>query len=115
MKFFSKVAVFILLGALLAAPLTVQASIAERNGPDPPAGCHQETGQPPTPAPTNHQCCQSSHDFAIVPQRHIEQSSLLALSQVVLAPSPELKVSAGGLVRLAIAPGDPATAPPLRV
>ena len=115
MKFFSKAVVFVLLSAVLAAPLTALASIPERNGPEQPAGCHQETGRPAAPPPTSHQCCQSSHEFALVPQRCIEQPSLQAVSRVVPAPSPELEVSACDLVQLAIAPGDPPAAPPLRV
>ena len=115
MKFFIKAVVLVLLGAVLAAPLAAQASIAERNGPERPASCHQETGQPSVPTPTSHQCCQSSHDFALVPQRCVGQACLEAVSQVMLAPSPELKGSARDFVHLAIAPGDPPTAPPLRV
>ena len=107
--------VFVLLGAMLAAPMAAQALTVERNDPERPAGCHEETGQPPTPAPTSHQCCQSSHDFAIVQQRFIEQGGLGVVSPISFAQSPEQPAPPCDFLNPAIVPGDPPSALPLRI
>jgi len=116
MKFFSRAVVFVLFGAMLAAPLAAQRSIATQgNSQERLAGCHEDGGRPPAPSPTGHQCCQSSHDFAIVQQRFIEQPDLRVLSQIVFAQSLEQPAPLCDFLNPAIAPGDPPSALPLRV
>lgn len=109
----SKAIVFVLLSAVLAAPLGEQGLVASAGAHERPAGCHEDSGKPPAPGPTSHQCCQGGHDFAILqptPGPSLEVSALVQFSRTAV-----VLVVLSCLPKLAIVSGDPPIASPLRV
>ena len=115
MHLFSKAVAFLLLGAVIAAPLAAQAVRPSAGAQEPPAGCHEDSGKPSAPGPTSHQCCQGSHHPAI-----LQQSSLLPLPLQAAARgrcSKDMAVVAAfeSLPKLVIVSGDPPVVSPLRV
>jgi hypothetical protein len=113
MQLFSKAVVFVLLSAVLAAPLAGQALLASAGAQERPAGCHEDSRKPPAPGPTSHQCCQGGHDSAILlptPGPSLEVAALVQFPQGSFA----LAVLSS-LPNLATVSGDPPIASPLRV
>jgi hypothetical protein len=111
MQILSKTVVFVLLSAVLVAPVVVQARLASASVPERPAGCHEDGGKQPAPGPTSHQCCQGGHDFAVLlsaPGVSLEVSALIQFSQGAM----EL-AALNTLPNPAIVSGDPPS--PLRV
>jgi hypothetical protein len=109
MQIFSRAMLFVLLGAVIVAPLAARGFVTP-GGQDGPAGCHED-GKRPIPGPTSHQCCQGGHDFAILlatPGPSLEASALIQFSQVATTPT-----TLNTLPNPAIVSGDPPS--PLRV
>jgi hypothetical protein len=116
MRYFPfKSLLFLLMAALLAAPLAPQGLPTSATANDGPSGCHEDAPMVPAPAPSTHQCCQSGHDSAIL---LASSSSGLSLHVLTLIDLPQGAVPLAvlhTLPGLAIAYGDPPMLLPLRV
>jgi hypothetical protein len=115
MQFLSKAAVFLLLSAVIAAPLTAQGIYASVGAQERPAGCHEDSGNVPAPGPTSHSCCQGAHHPAILQQRSVSRPSLQASAPVKDWYHAVVSAALSMLVNLVIKCGDPPLASPLRV
>jgi hypothetical protein len=115
MQALSKTMVWLLLAAVIAAPLAAQGVRAQASSQEPPAGCHEDGGKVPEPGPASHSCCQGGHHPAILQQSSASRS-LLEIS-AVLGSSQNAAVVAelNPLPNLPIVSGDPPVLSALRV
>jgi hypothetical protein len=116
MRHFSfKALMVLLMSAVLATPLATPGLQISASSKDRPAGCHEHGPRVPAPVPISHQCCQNTHDAAMLmpsstPGPSQEVSALIQFSQGAVVP-----VAFDNLPNLAIVSGDPPNLSPLRV
>ena len=113
MQAFSRMLVFLLLAAVITAPLAAQELRPDDPSHERPAGCHEDAGKVPAPGPASHSCCQGGHDLAI-----LQQSSTLPSPLQLSAHFTLHSVAAaepGDFLNLVIVSGDPPILSPLRV
>jgi hypothetical protein len=115
MRIFSKAVVFVLLSAVIAAPLAAQGLVASAGAPERPAGCHEDSGKVPAPSPTGHQCCQGNHHPALLQQPSTSRPSLHLFSLVAFIQRSVVVVAPGSFPNSVIVSGDPPASSPLRV
>jgi len=117
MQAFSRMLVFLLLAAVITAPLAAQGLRSDGPPHERPAGCHEDAGNVPAPAPTSHNCCQGAHDVAILPQSFSSSLhlSFQALAQAEYALHTAEMAAFRSSSNLTIVFGDPPVPPPLRV
>src|SRR5579864_7494443 len=111
----SKTLLFMLLAAVIAAPLAAQRLPPGSPSQERPAGCHQDGGNVPSPEPANHSCCQVAHHPAILQQSSSSRPSLQSSALVDYFCHAVMPSALGKLPLLAIASGDPPLTSPLRV
>ena len=115
MQAFSKMLVFLLLAAVITAPLAAQGLRPDGPSHERPAGCHEDAGNVPAPGPTSHNCCQGGHDLAILQQSSTLPSPLQLAAQVDFMPHSVAAAEPGDFLNLVIVSGDPPILSPLRV
>jgi len=115
MQALSKIMVFLLLAAVITAPLAAQGLRPDGPSHERPAGCHEDAGDVPAPRPTSHSCCQAGHDFAILQQGSTLLSPLQLSPQVDFMPHSVAAAEPGDFLNLVIVSGDPPIPLPLRV
>src|SRR5579863_4062860 len=109
-----KALMFLLMAAVLTAPLAAQGWPTPGNSPGQPAGCHEDAPLVPAPAPSSHECCQSGHEAMLLPS----SAPRLELQVSGLIQSPRRAVALtefNRLPSLAIITGEPPALFPLRV
>jgi len=114
MQPFSKMLVLLLLGAVITAPLAAQGFRPDPASHERLAGCHEDAGNVPTPAPVSHSCCQVAHHPAI-----LQQSSLRWLLQgsapVVFSQYAAVVAAFNPFQNYLVVSGGPPVMSPLRV
>jgi hypothetical protein len=115
MRIFSKAVAFVLLSAVIVAPLTAQGLVASAGTQERSAGCHEDSGKVPAPAPNSHQCCQGSHHPAILQQPSAPRPSLEVLSLVAFVQHSVAVAASCSFANRVILSGDPPATSPLRV
>jgi hypothetical protein len=115
MQIFSKAVVFVLLSAVLAAPLAAQGFLLSAGAQEPPAGCHEDSGKPPAPGPCSHQCCLGSHHPAILQQSSSSRPPLQVSPLVDFRPQSVAVNMRSNSPNRVIVPGDPPATSPLRL
>jgi hypothetical protein len=115
MRIISKALVFLLLAAVVAAPLAAQGLRSNDPAHEPPAGCHEDSGSVPTPEPTSHSCCQAGHSPAILQQSSSLQPSLQGSTQVESSQDTAAAAAFSLFPSLVIVSGGPPLLSPLRV
>jgi len=115
MQALSKMLVFLLLAAVITAPLAAQGLRPDGPSHERPAGCHEDAGNVPAPRPTSHSCCQAGHDFAILQQSSTLPSALQLSPQVDFMPHSVAVAEPGDFLNLGIVSGEPPILSPLRV
>jgi hypothetical protein len=109
-----KTLVFLLLAAMITAPLAAQDLRPDVSSHQRPAGCHDD-GNIPVPGPTSHSCCQSGHDVAMLPQASCLDLSSQAAVPLMHSERTIVFVVLSGFSNLAIVSGDPPVTSPLRI
>ena len=115
MQAFSKMLLFLLLAAVITAPLAAQGLRPDDPSHERPAGCHEDAGKVPAPGPASHRCCQGGHDLAILQQSSTLSSPLQLSAQVDFMPHSVAAAEPGDFLNLVIVSGDPPILSPLRV
>jgi len=112
---FSKTLVLLLLAAVITAPLAAQGLRPDRPSQERPAGCHEDDGSMPSPAPVTHNCCMAAHHPAILQQSSTVRASLHGSARVDSVPRSVAVARPHTVPNLLIALGDPPNLSPLRV
>jgi hypothetical protein len=107
--------VFLLLAAVITAPLPAQGFPPLGAAHERPAGCHDDGGSDPAPGPASHNCCQVGHHFAIVPQSSASRSALHGSLRVESLERAIVVARLNSFPNLLTASGDPPITSPLRV
>jgi len=107
-----KTLVFLLLAAMITAPLAAQDLRPDVSSHQRPAGCHDD-GNIPVPGPTSHSCCHGGHDFAILPQSFCLPSQ--ATASLMYSEATIVVAALNDFSNLAIVSGDPPVTSPLRL
>src|SRR5271170_3021776 len=88
-----KTLVCLLLIAVITAPLGALGQRPDAPAREQAAGCHEDGGSVPAPAPTSHNCCQNGHHPAILqrssgsrPSLHISAQVESSVSAIIVAP-----------------------------
>jgi len=115
MQLFSKAVAFLLLSAVIVAPLAAQGLYAGVSAQERPAGCHEDSGTGPVPAPASHSCCQVAHHPAILQQSSTFWTSLHGSARVDSTPHSVAVARPHTFPNLLIVLGDPPMLSPLRV
>ncbi len=115
MQAFSRILVFLLLAAVITAPLAAQGLRPDDRYHERPAGCHEDAGNVPVPRPASHSCCHVGHDFAILQQSSTLPLPLQLSSPVDVMPHSVAAAEPGDFLNLVIVSGDPPVPSPLRV
>jgi hypothetical protein len=115
MRVISRALVFLLLAAVVAAPLAAQGLRSDRPAHEPPAGCHEDSGRVPAPGPTSHSCCQAGHSPAILQQSSSLQPSLQVSAQVESSQDAAAETAFNLFPSSMIVTGGPPLLSPLRV
>jgi hypothetical protein len=106
----------LLLAAVIAAPLALQGLLLDRAAARQlPAGCHEDGGSIPAPAPASHSCCQVGHHPAILQQSSVSRPSFQISAQVESSPDAAVSAVSHSSLSLVIESGGPPTMSPLRV
>jgi hypothetical protein len=115
MQNISKTLWFVLLAAVITAPLAGLDFHAQAASHEPPAGCHDDGGgNLPASGTTGHVCCQGAHHPAVLQS----SSPQVSLQLITYLDSSAYSMAAAWPVRsdsLLIVPGDPPITSPLRV
>jgi hypothetical protein len=115
MQTFSRTLVWLLLATVIAAPLAAQGLLLDRAAAQPPAGCHEDGGNVPAPAPTSHNCCQVGHHPAILQQSSSSRPALQGLAQVKSSQDAAVVAAFNSFPSIVIESGGPPVMSPLRV
>jgi hypothetical protein len=115
MQALSKMLAFLLLSPLLAAPMVAQGLRPDLASDARPAGCHEDHGNVPAPAPASHSCCLASHHPAILQHSSTWRPSLEVSAKVESYPDVALAAALNPLPSLMVAFGGPPLMSPLRV
>jgi hypothetical protein len=116
MRTFSRTLVWLLLAAVVAAPLAAQGLLLDRAaGQQPPAGCHEGGGNLPAPAPASHNCCQVGHHPAILQQSSVPRPALQDLAQVESCQEAAVGDALDSWPSIVVESGGPPVMSPLRV
>jgi hypothetical protein len=113
MRGLSKTLAWLLLVAVIAAPLGAQVLPSDALAHERPAGCHEDGGNVPAPAPVSHYCCQNMHHPAMV-QNSTSRPSLQASASVVF-PVDTIIVAPSLFQNFSVASDGPPAMSPLRV
>ncbi len=115
-KTLAKVLAVLLAVAVTVAVPAVQALFAAPGSHERPAGCHERTGQVPTPGPVSYQCCRAGHHAAIVQPLSASRPVTLYVAPATISGQFLTSASAvaGARDRLTES-GDPPGALPLRI
>jgi hypothetical protein len=111
----SRAAVFVLLIAVIVAPLAAQENYASGGARGRPAGCHEDRSNVPAPRPVSHSCCLGGHYPAIVQQGSTVRLPLRGPVQLVFLPHSLASTMLASSPNLMLVCGDPPIASPLRV
>lgn len=104
-----------LLAAVIAAPLAAQGLLLDHAATQQPAGCHDDGGMVPVPAPASHNCCQVGHHPAILQQCSVARPSLQGLAQVESSQDAATVAAFNSFPSCVIVSGGPPVTSPLRV
>ncbi|HXR16777.1 MAG TPA: hypothetical protein VN777_11320 [Terriglobales bacterium] len=115
MRVISKALVFLLLAAVMAAPRAAQGLRSDNPAHEPAAGCHEDGGSVPAPAPTSHSCCQAGHSPAILQQSSTLQPSLQVSAQVEFSQNAAAVAAFNLFPSFVFVSGGPPLLSPLRV
>jgi hypothetical protein len=106
----------LLVAAVIAAPLAVQGLLLDRAAARQlPAGCHEDGGNIPVPAPASHSCCQVGHHPAILQQSSASRPSLQISAQVESCQDAAVVAVSNSFPSIVIESGSPPVMSPLRV
>jgi hypothetical protein len=114
MQTLSKTLVFVLLAAVVTAPLAAQ-GLRPDDPSQRPAGCHEDGGNVPTPGPASHSCCQGGHHPAILQQSCASRPALQVSALVEYSQHLAVSAALSTFLTLGIVSGDPPILSPLRV
>jgi hypothetical protein len=115
MQALSKTMVLFLLAAVITAPLAAQELRTDASSHARPAGCHEDDGNVPAPAPASHSCCLGAHHPAILQQSSSLRASFQGSVGVDVVPHSVTVAVPSRFLNLVIVPGDPPILSPLRV
>jgi hypothetical protein len=108
--------VWLLLAAVIASPLAAQGLLLDRAAAQqPPAGCHEDGGNVPAPAPASHNCCQVGHHQAILQPSSVSRPALQGLARVESSQEAAVVAALDSFPSIVIESGGPPVMSPLRV
>ena len=106
----------LLLAGVIAAPPAAHGLLLDRAAAQQlPAGCHEDGGNIPAPAPASHSCCQVGHHPAILQQSSAWRPSLQVSAQVESSQDVAVVAASNSFASLVIESGGPPVISPLRV
>src|ERR1039458_5528956 len=114
MQALSRTLVFLLLAAVITAPLAAQGPRPDGPSQERPGACHEDGGSVPAPGPTSHSCCLAAHHPAILQQSSTLRTSLHGSARVYFVPHSVAVARPRTFPNLVIVPGNPPILSPLR-
>jgi hypothetical protein len=116
MRTLSRTLVLLLLAAVITLPVAAHGLLVDAAAAyHPPAGCHEDAGSIPAPAPASHNCCQLGHHPAILPASSAPRPPLQISAPIECSQDVPATAAFNFPSSLVIESGGPPVMSPLRV